>query len=92
MNLTVKERNYLIELIRIQLNDTYTVLNHVSNGKFDISIIDICKKNIEPYSDRIILIEGAVCDYDGNITFYPINQKKNHNHMERRKSWRIIYF
>ena len=38
--------------------------------------IDICKKNIEPYSDRITLIEGAVCDYDGNITFYPINQQK----------------
>lgn len=38
--------------------------------------LDICKKNIEPYSDRIILIEGAVCDYDGYITFYPINQSK----------------
>ena len=38
--------------------------------------LDICKKNIEPYSDRITLIEGAVCDYDGNITFYPINQQK----------------
>jgi FkbM family methyltransferase len=38
--------------------------------------IEICKHNIKPYSDRITLIEGAVCDYDGNITFYPINQKK----------------
>ena len=38
--------------------------------------LDICKKNIEPYSDRITLIEGAVCDYNGNITFYPINQQK----------------
>ena len=38
--------------------------------------LDICKKNIEPYRDRITLIEGAVCDYDGNITFYPINQQK----------------
>ena len=38
--------------------------------------IEICKKNIEPYKNRITLIEGAVCDYDGNITFYPINQKK----------------
>uniref|UniRef100_A0A6C0HLL0 Methyltransferase FkbM domain-containing protein n=1 Tax=viral metagenome TaxID=1070528 RepID=A0A6C0HLL0_9ZZZZ len=38
--------------------------------------IDICKKNIEKYSDRITLIEGAVCDYDGTITFYPINQQK----------------
>jgi FkbM family methyltransferase len=38
--------------------------------------LDICKKNIEPYSDRITLIEGAVCDYNGNIIFYPINQEK----------------
>jgi FkbM family methyltransferase len=38
--------------------------------------LEICKNNIKPYSDRITLIEGAVCDYDGNITFYPINQKK----------------
>jgi FkbM family methyltransferase len=38
--------------------------------------LGICKKNIELYSDRIVLIEGVVCDYDGNITFYPINQKK----------------
>lgn len=38
--------------------------------------LDICKKNIENYLDRIRLIEGAVCDYNGHITFYPINQKK----------------
>jgi FkbM family methyltransferase len=38
--------------------------------------INICKKNIENYKDRIHLIEGAVCDYDGEITFYPINQKE----------------
>lgn len=38
--------------------------------------LSICKKNIEPYQDRITLIEGAVCDYDGTITFYPINQTK----------------
>jgi FkbM family methyltransferase len=38
--------------------------------------IDLCKNNIKQYSDRITLIEGAVCDYDGTITFYPINQKK----------------
>jgi FkbM family methyltransferase len=40
------------------------------------STLPICKKNIEQYRDRITLIEGAVCDYDGNITFYPINQEK----------------
>ena len=38
--------------------------------------LDICKKNILRYSDRITLIEGAVSDYDGDITFYPIDQKK----------------
>ena len=38
--------------------------------------LPLCRKNIEPYVDRITLIEGAVCDYDGDITFYPINQQK----------------
>jgi FkbM family methyltransferase len=38
--------------------------------------IPICRKNIEKYSDRITLIEGAVADYDGEITFYPIDQQK----------------
>lgn len=38
--------------------------------------LELCKRNIQAYSDRIQLIEGAVCDYDGDITFYPINQKK----------------
>jgi len=38
--------------------------------------LPICRKNIQHYSDRITLIEGAVCNYDGNITFYPINQEK----------------
>lgn len=38
--------------------------------------LELCKENIVNYSDRITLIEGAVCDYDGTITFYPINQEK----------------
>jgi FkbM family methyltransferase len=38
--------------------------------------LKLCKKNIENYQNRITLIEGAVCDYNGDITFYPINQKK----------------
>lgn len=38
--------------------------------------LHICKQNIAGYSDRITLIEGAVCDYDGMITFYPIDQEK----------------
>lgn len=37
---------------------------------------EICRKNIERYSDRITLVEGAVCNYDGEITFYPIDQEK----------------
>ena len=38
--------------------------------------LSICKDNIKLFNDRITLIEGAVCDYDGTITFYPINQNK----------------
>jgi FkbM family methyltransferase len=38
--------------------------------------INLCKKNIEEFKDRITLIEGAVCDYDGEINFYPIDSKK----------------
>ena len=38
--------------------------------------INICKQNIKNYTDRIKLIDGAVTDYDGEITFYPIDQNK----------------
>ena len=38
--------------------------------------LDLCEQNIISYQDRITLIKGAVCDYDGSITFYPINQEK----------------
>lgn len=38
--------------------------------------LDLCEQNIIAYQDRITLIKGAVCDYDGSITFYPINQEK----------------
>lgn len=38
--------------------------------------LPLCRKNIEKYQDRITLVEGAVTDYDGEITFYPINQEK----------------
>ena len=38
--------------------------------------LNLCEENIIPYQDRITLIKGAVCDYDGSITFYPINQEK----------------
>jgi len=41
--------------------------------------LDICKNNIKNYKvgDRVKLIEGAVCDYDGTVDFYPIDQEKN---------------
>lgn len=38
--------------------------------------IDICRKNVQMYSDRITLVEGAVCDYDGSTRFFPIDQQK----------------
>lgn len=50
--------------------------SHIYSFECNPNTLEICKKNIEPYSDRITLIEGAICDYDGEITFYPINQKK----------------
>jgi len=39
--------------------------------------LDICKKNIENYKDRITLVEMAVCNYDGEIDFFPIDQKNS---------------
>jgi len=38
--------------------------------------LDLCRKNTSNYKDRITLVEGAVTDYDGEITFYPIDQQK----------------
>jgi FkbM family methyltransferase len=38
--------------------------------------LEICRQNIKLYNDRITLIEGAVCDYNGTIKFFPINQEK----------------
>ena len=29
--------------------------------------LDLCEKNIIPYQDRITLIKGTSCNYDGNI-------------------------
>jgi len=37
--------------------------------------LQICRNNIKDYGDRITLIEGAVTDYDGDIEFFPIDQK-----------------
>lgn len=38
--------------------------------------LDLCRANIAPFADRITLIEGAVCDYDGRIAFYPIDPER----------------
>jgi len=48
---------------------------HIYAFECNPNTIDICRKNIIPYADRITLIEGAVCDYDGEITFHPIDQE-----------------
>lgn len=49
---------------------------HIYAFECNPNTLPLCKKNIAPFSDRITLVEGAVCDYDGSITFYPINQQK----------------
>lgn len=40
------------------------------------NMLPTCRENIKNYTDRITLVEGAVTDYDGEITFYPINTEK----------------
>ena len=35
--------------------------------------LNLCEQNIIPYQDRITLIKGAVCDYDGDIDICHIN-------------------
>lgn len=49
MDLTAKEKNIIIQLIRSQLDEANIVLDYVSNGKFDISIINDCKQQIDNY-------------------------------------------
>ena len=49
MDLTEKEKNIIIQLIRSQLDEANIVLDYVSNGKFDISIINDCKQQIDNY-------------------------------------------
>ena len=49
MDLTEKEKNIIIQLIKSQLDDANIVLDYVSNGKFDISIIKDCKQQIDNY-------------------------------------------
>ena len=49
MDLTAKEKNILIVLIKARLEDANIVLDYVTNGKFDISIIHNCKEQIDSY-------------------------------------------
>ena len=77
-----KEENYVIfDVGSRDCKQSIEFYNNFPNAKIfafecNPNTLDICKKNIENYKDRITLIEGAVCDYDGEIKFYPINQKK----------------
>lgn len=77
-----KDNNYIIfDIGSRDCAQSIEFYNKFPNAKIyafecNANTLNICKKNIENYKDRITLIEGAVCDYDGNITFYPINQQK----------------
>jgi FkbM family methyltransferase len=56
-------------------------LSHFPNSKIyafecNPNTLPICKENIKDQTNKITLIEGAVTDYDGAITFYPIDQAK----------------
>lgn len=39
--------------------------------------LGICEQNIVPYQDRITLIKGAVCDYDGDINCHRLDTIMN---------------
>ena len=62
----------------IQSIEFYKVLKNAKIYAFECNpnTLELCKENIDSYKDRITLIEGAVTDYNGEITFYPINQEK----------------
>ena len=62
--------NKALNFIKHSQTQKYTPSSVISNT------LNLCEQNIIPYQDRITLIKGAVCDYDGSITFYPINQEK----------------
>lgn len=80
--ITDKNKNYIIFDIGsrdcLQSIEFYHLFPNAKIYAFECNpnTLNLCKKNIKNYSDRITLIEGAVCDYDGEITFYPINQTK----------------
>lgn len=62
----------------IQSIEFYNIFPNAKIYAFECNpnTLPICRTNIEKYSDRITLVEGAVCDYDGEIKFYPIDQEK----------------
>lgn len=59
MNLTVQEKNILIEAIGIQLGDALKVLNLLTEGKYEQATIDVCKKKIDIYLTIINKIQNA---------------------------------
>lgn len=78
-----KSKNYIIFDVGsrdcIQSIEFYTMFPNARIFAFECNpnTIPICRKNIEPYKDRITLIEKAVADRDGEISFYPIDQSKS---------------
>jgi FkbM family methyltransferase len=77
-----KNKNYIIfDIGARDCLQSIEFYNNFPNAKIysfecNPNTLEICRKNIENYQNRITLIEGAVCDYDGEISFYPINQKE----------------
>ena len=60
-------------------NQSIEIYNKFPNAKIyafecNTNTIKICRENIKNYTDRITLIETAVNDYDGECSFYPIDQ------------------
>jgi FkbM family methyltransferase len=77
-----KEKDYIIfDIGSRDCKQSIEFYNEFPNAKIyafecNPNTLPLCEKNIESYSDRITLIKGAVCDTDGEITFYPIDQEK----------------
>lgn len=77
-----KTKNYIIfDIGARDCLQSIEFYKHFPNAKIyafecNPNTVQLCKENIKNYSDRITLIEGAVSNSDGEITFYPINQTK----------------
>jgi len=52
---------------------------------YNLNTLDLCKENIKPYQDRITLIKGTGCEYDGDIDICYINDN-DYTFMENKIS------